>query len=239
MSVVLSAANTGRRQPREQAMPDAGRLLASSAGGRRLRWLLAAFLVVAFATAAVEGWWYWPGREKYTVAVPAPSASAPQVVLAYLRALDAHDRATAYALSTSAFRSTVAAWLSQTASITRIQIGKVQYYSKSPPARSPTWRTVRLPGWCPRRASPCEPPAARPARSLAAAGELAGSAAGIGSRTDARRIDSACQGRHSPVCRVRRASRNRRQIDSIIRVDRVRGSDSNDRREQRHEIRQL
>jgi len=30
------------------------------------------------------------------------------------------------------------------------------------------------------------------------------------------------------VCGEQRASRNRRQIDFIIRVDRVRGSDSND-----------
>jgi hypothetical protein len=41
------------------------------------------------------------------------------------------------------------------------------------------------------------------------------------------------------MCGEQRASRNRRQIDSIIRVDRVRGSDSNDRLEQGREIRQL
>ena len=37
------------------------------------------------------------------------------------------------------------------------------------------------------------------------------------------------------MCGKQRVSRNRRQIDSIIRVDRLRGSDSNDRLEQRRE----
>ena len=94
--------------------------MAARAGHRWLSVFLAAYLAVAVATGAVEGWWSWPGREKYVVAVPRPSASPRQVVLAYLRALDAHDRATAYAVSTRAFRSTVALWLSRTASITRI-----------------------------------------------------------------------------------------------------------------------
>lgn len=104
-------------------------------GRASTRWLsslLAAYLVVTGATVAVEGWWYWPGREKYVVAVPPASASPRQVVLAYLRALDAHDRATAYALSAPGFRNTAGLWLSRTASVTQIWIGKVQYFPKSP-----------------------------------------------------------------------------------------------------------
>jgi hypothetical protein len=106
--------------------------MAARASKRWLCLLLAAYLAAAVALGVVEAWQYWPGREKYVVAVPPPSASPRQVVLTYLWALDAHDRATAYAVSTPAFRSTVALWLSRTASITRIWIGKVRYYPESP-----------------------------------------------------------------------------------------------------------
>ncbi len=51
---------------------------------------------------------------------------------AYLRALDAHDSATAEALSTPGFRATTDLWLNTTASITRISIGAVQYFPLAP-----------------------------------------------------------------------------------------------------------
>jgi hypothetical protein len=106
--------------------------MAERAGRRRLALLV---VTVAVAALAAATWWQWPWRQKYTVAVPAPAAAPGQVVRAYLRALDAHDSATAYALSAPNFHSTTAAWLSSTASITRIWIGKVQYYPKSPPGQ--------------------------------------------------------------------------------------------------------
>jgi hypothetical protein len=91
------------------------------------RWLIRVLAVAAAAGCLVTlaCWRYWPWREKYAVPAPPPSASARQVVLAYLRALDAHDSATADTLSTPGVRSTTEMWLSSTASITRIKIGPV------------------------------------------------------------------------------------------------------------------
>lgn len=66
------------------------------------------------------------------MALPPPNASARQVVRAYLRALDAHDSATADALSAPSERGATGQWLSSTASITRIQIGSLQHVTSGP-----------------------------------------------------------------------------------------------------------
>jgi hypothetical protein len=80
----------------------------------------------------LAGWWVWPWREKYSVPVPTASASAREVVIAYLRALDAHDSATALALSTPGFRSTTSAWLASAAGVTRIDVSPVQCFRSGP-----------------------------------------------------------------------------------------------------------
>jgi hypothetical protein len=105
--------------------------MAARTGMRWLKRLLAA-AAVAGCLATLACWRYWPWREKYAVPVPPPSASARHVVLAFLRALDAHDSATADTLSTPGMRSTTQMWLSSTASITRIKIGPVQYHPDGP-----------------------------------------------------------------------------------------------------------
>jgi len=73
-------------------------------GRRQFTRLLAAALVACVAALAM--WRYGPWREKYAVALPPPGASQRQVVLAYIRALDAHDSATAMALSAPSMRGT-------------------------------------------------------------------------------------------------------------------------------------
>jgi hypothetical protein len=65
--------------------------------------------------------------------MPPPTASPHQVVLAYLRALDAHDTATAEALSSPSMRGTTQMWLGTTASITHIRIGAISYDPQQPP----------------------------------------------------------------------------------------------------------
>jgi hypothetical protein len=105
-------------------------------GFRRLRTPLLVAGAVSCALAclvAVAAWWYGPWREKYVVPLPPAAASPRQVVLAYVRALDAHDSATALALSAPAFRGTTQGWLASTASITQVNVGAVQYDAQQPP----------------------------------------------------------------------------------------------------------
>lgn len=97
--------------------------------GRLIR-SFAAVVVACLMTLAV--WQFWPWREKYPVAVPPPAASQRQVVLAYLRSLDAHDSVTALALSAPSMRGTTRMWLANTASITHVKIGSVQYDAHQP-----------------------------------------------------------------------------------------------------------
>jgi len=104
--------------------------MAARAGKRRLARVIGV-VAVAGSFLAVAAWLHWPGRETYQVEVPA-AASPRQVVLAYLRALDAHDTATAEALSARGFRATTELWLNNTARITRIRIGAVQYFPHAP-----------------------------------------------------------------------------------------------------------
>jgi hypothetical protein len=101
-------------------------------GSRRRTSVLAVALGLA-CLAALPAWHYWPLRQKYDVPVPPPGASPRLVVLAYLHALDAHDSATAQALSATGERTTTAAWLKDTAGITATKIESVRHATASPP----------------------------------------------------------------------------------------------------------
>jgi hypothetical protein len=74
----------------------------------------------------LAAWRNWPWRQKYEVPLPRPDASAAQVVTAYLHALDAHDQATADALTAPGARDMTALWLHNTTSITGIKIDSVR-----------------------------------------------------------------------------------------------------------------
>jgi hypothetical protein len=104
---------------------------------RRLLTLLLAAATLACVVAAAA-WRYGPWREKYAVALPPPAASQRQVVLAYLRALDAHDGGTALSLSAPSMRSTTQMWLASTASVTQIKIGAVRYDAQQVPGEQYT-----------------------------------------------------------------------------------------------------
>ncbi len=109
-----------------------------------------ALAATAACLLALAAWKYGPWRQKYVVALPPPTASQRQVVRAYLRALDAHDSATAEALSTPSMRSTTQMWLGSTASITGIKIGAVVYDAQQPPGEQysvPTYFTYSSHWW--------------------------------------------------------------------------------------------
>jgi hypothetical protein len=108
-----------------------------TAGRRRLFAGLAVAVAVA-CVVALAAWRFGPWREKYAVPLPPPAASQRQVVLAYLRALDAHDGATAMALSAPSMRDRTQAWLADTASIGQIKIGAVQYDAQQVPGEQYT-----------------------------------------------------------------------------------------------------
>ena len=103
----------------------------------RSRWLTFALAtaVTLGALAAVAIWIYGPRREKYAVALPPPTASQREVVRAYLDALDAHDTATALALSAPSMRGTTQMWLASTAGISKVRIGALAYYAQEPPGQ--------------------------------------------------------------------------------------------------------
>jgi hypothetical protein len=106
--------------------------MAGSARIGRLTVLLAAAVAVAVIAGLVAvAWWRDDlSRQAYAVRVPLPGASAQRVVVAYLQALDAHDVATAEALSTAGFRSETQSWLRSTASVRHIKIQNVVYYAR-------------------------------------------------------------------------------------------------------------
>ena len=82
----------------------ATRQVAMTLSTRRLTSVVVAAAAVVIAAVAVTS--LGPDHsepQKYPVPMPAPGASARQVVLAYLHALDAHDTATAEQLSTAGF----------------------------------------------------------------------------------------------------------------------------------------
>ncbi|MBY8883071.1 hypothetical protein [Actinacidiphila acidipaludis] len=79
----------------------------------RRAWKIAAVGAVA-AVAAAGGTWWWEVTPKYHVPVPPASAGPDTVVTAYMKALDAHDGATARALSTQGHRAATDGWLSDT-----------------------------------------------------------------------------------------------------------------------------
>ena len=84
--------------------------------------ILVISVVAAAGLLAAATWWYMVDRQRYAVAVPPPTAAPEQVVLAYLHALDAHDSATAEALTTADHQSTTGMWLRTTARIAAIRI---------------------------------------------------------------------------------------------------------------------
>ncbi len=98
---------------------------------RRLTSVVVAAAAVVIAAVAVTS--LGPDHsepQKYPVPMPAPGASARQVVLAYLHALDAHDTATAEQLSTAGFRSETRSWLQSTATIRHIAIQNVTHWTR-------------------------------------------------------------------------------------------------------------
>src|SRR5258708_15923971 len=101
----------------------------------RRRWLtrVLAIAAVIACLAGLAAWRYWPWRQKYAVPLPPPHASPGRVVVAYLRALDAHDTAIAEALSAPGERATTAQWLHSPASVTGIKIDSVQHFTTGPP----------------------------------------------------------------------------------------------------------
>ena len=65
---------------------------------------------------------YLDGRQRYAVAVPPANASPEQVAMAYMRALDAHDRTIADKLVTPDNHVDPDHWIDDTARVTNIKI---------------------------------------------------------------------------------------------------------------------
>jgi hypothetical protein len=124
------AVNRAGNRARTRIRPEGRAEVMAGRPGRRRRMRV---LAIAAVLACLAGWHYWPGRQKYAVLVPSPHASPRRVVVAYLRALDAHDTTTAQALSAPGERATTASWLNDTAGITAIKIDSVQHFTTSPP----------------------------------------------------------------------------------------------------------
>jgi hypothetical protein len=77
--------------------------------------------VVVVAGLAGGGWW-WENSARYHVPVPSAGAGPGDVVRAYMRALDAHDSATARALSTASHRAATGTWLSDTTGMKALKV---------------------------------------------------------------------------------------------------------------------
>jgi hypothetical protein len=92
--------------------------------------LIAAGVAVAAVVVIVASWRHDADRQKYAVAMLPAGASAQQVVMAYLHALDGHDVATAKALSTAGFQGETLSWLQSTAGVQHIVIGRVTQYAR-------------------------------------------------------------------------------------------------------------
>jgi hypothetical protein len=86
---------------------------------RVLAVIVAVVLVIGAGYQLVK---YVDGRQRYAVAVPPAGASPEQVVLAFLRALDAHDRRTADKLVTPGNHVGPDGWVDGTARVTNIKI---------------------------------------------------------------------------------------------------------------------
>lgn len=85
-------------------------------------WLLAsgaAFIALALAVASL----LLPPRETEDVPLPSDSATPEEVVATYLRAVDAHDCATAQALTTSDARDIATGWCREVADLADIEVG--------------------------------------------------------------------------------------------------------------------
>jgi hypothetical protein len=86
---------------------------------RVLAVIAAVILVIGAGYRLVK---YLDGRQRYAVAVPPADASPEQVALAFLRALDAHDRRTAEKLVTPGNHVDPDGWVDDTARVTNIKI---------------------------------------------------------------------------------------------------------------------
>jgi hypothetical protein len=89
--------------------------------GVRRRWKVAVVGLAAVVAVAGGGWW-WESTPRYDVPVPAAVAGPDDVVRAYMRALDAHDGATARALSTAGHRAVTGAWLADTSGMKALKV---------------------------------------------------------------------------------------------------------------------
>lgn len=89
--------------------------------GVRRSWKVATAAVVVVAALVGGGWW-WESTPRYDVPLPSASAGPGDVVRAYMRALDAHDSATARVLSTSSHRPVTGGWLSDTSGMKALKV---------------------------------------------------------------------------------------------------------------------
>lgn len=80
------------------------------------RWKVMAAGVTAVVAVVGLGWW-WESTPRYHVPVPSASAGPGDVARAYMRALDAHDGATAKTLSTPDHRAMTGSWLAETSGL--------------------------------------------------------------------------------------------------------------------------
>jgi len=75
----------------------------------------------------------WTGRKLRDVPVPAATASPSEVVSTYLRALNAHDCATAEALATGEFRKSARSWCRQVGSLKHVTVEPYQVDNQGTP----------------------------------------------------------------------------------------------------------
>jgi hypothetical protein len=87
----------------------------------RRSWKAAAAGAVAVVAVAGGGWW-WESTPRYDVPVPPAGAGPGDVVRAYMRALDAHDGATARALSAPGHRGVTGTWLAATCGMKALEV---------------------------------------------------------------------------------------------------------------------
>jgi hypothetical protein len=87
----------------------------------RRSWKAATLRVAAVAAVTGGGWWWW-NTPRYDVPMPSATAGPGDVVRAYMRALDAHDGATAWALSTSSHRAVTGSWLADTSGMKALKV---------------------------------------------------------------------------------------------------------------------
>jgi hypothetical protein len=85
------------------------------------RWIAAGAIVFGFLVL-LGGWGLWSWLAQAAVPVPPATASARQVVLTFIRALNAHDATTAEALWVPDMAAAAQAWTRSTTSITDVKV---------------------------------------------------------------------------------------------------------------------